>query len=106
MTPIKWIKKAIDKIVKSDQPNNGSFVCYGHLVELKSGTPNWVSVDLYESRSSCSDVIFSFTFDFDTKELSYEIDEMARLKGIEFAMIDGFLKNYGHITRNAYERKA
>ena len=39
----KFIEKLIDKVTTS-KSNNTEFVCYGHLVELLSGTEDYVSV--------------------------------------------------------------
>lgn len=64
----KWLYRLIDKITKSDQPNNDSFVYYGHLVTLQSGTRGYVNVyitDMYYNHQK------EFDFDFWTKELGF-----------------------------------
>ena len=44
----KWLSRLIDKITKSDCPNNNYFMYYGHHVTLESGTPDYVSVNIAE----------------------------------------------------------
>ena len=44
----KFIEKLIDKVTTS-KSNNTEFVCYGHLVELLSGTEDYVSVTIYNT---------------------------------------------------------
>lgn len=64
----KWLSRLIDKITKSDQPNNDSFVYYGHLVSLQSGTRDFV--DVYISDMDYRNQ-WHFSFDFWTKELDF-----------------------------------
>lgn len=64
-----WLARLIDRITKSEQPNNDYFEYYNHRVTLQSGTRDYVDVTV-------SDMDYrnqiSFSFDYWTKELCFE----------------------------------
>ena len=64
-----WLVRLIDRITRSEQPNNDCFEYYGHRVTLQSGTRDYVSVTIsdmdYRNQTS-------FSFDYWTKELDFE----------------------------------
>lgn len=64
-----WLVRLIDRITRSEQPNNDYFEYYGHRVTLQSGTRDYVSVTIsdmdYRNQTS-------FSFDYWTKELDLE----------------------------------
>ena len=64
-----WLARLIDRITKSEQPNNDYFEYYNHRVTLQSGTRDYVSVTV-------SDMDYhnqiSFSFDYWTKKLCFE----------------------------------
>ena len=64
-----WLVRLIDRITKSEQPNNDYFEYYNHRVTLQSGTRDYVSVTV--SDMDYRDQI-SFSFDYWTKELCFE----------------------------------
>jgi hypothetical protein len=68
----KWLSRLIDKITKSDCPNNNYFRYYGRIVTLQSGTRDYVSVNISELDSRGFSVNqIDFSFDFWTKELVF-----------------------------------
>lgn len=66
----KFIEKLIDKVTTS-KSNNTEFVCYGHLVELLSGTEDYVSVTIYNTDDRYGGELADFSFDYLTKELHF-----------------------------------
>lgn len=66
----KFIEKLIDKVTTSES-NNMEFVCYGHLVELLSGTEDYVSVTIYNTDDRYGGEMADFNFDYLTKELHF-----------------------------------
>lgn len=66
----KFIEKLIDKVTTS-KSNNTEFVCYGHLVELLSGTEDYVSVTIYNTDDRYGGGMADFDFDYLTKELHF-----------------------------------
>lgn len=66
----KFIEKLIDKVTTS-KSNNTEFVCYGHLVELLSGTEDYVSVTIYNTDDRYGEGMADFDFDYLTKELHF-----------------------------------
>lgn len=66
-----YIRKLIDRITKSGQSNNDSFTYYGHLVELQSGTRDYVSVTLYKTDDRYGGELADFSFDYWTLELHF-----------------------------------
>lgn len=63
-----WLTRLIDKITKTDCPNNNSFIYYNHRVDLMSGTVDYVDVHISDMDYSNQK---SFTFDYWTKELCF-----------------------------------
>lgn len=59
-----WLARLIDRITKSEQPNNDYFEYYNHRVTLQSGTRDYVSVWI-------EDMGIEFSFDFWTKRLCF-----------------------------------
>jgi len=70
----KFIEKLIDKVTTSKR-NNTEFVCYGHLVELLSGTEDYVSVTIYNTDDRYGGGMADFDFDYLTKELHFVSSE-------------------------------
>lgn len=66
-----YIPKLIDRITKSGQSDNDSFTYYRHLVELQSGTSDYVSVTLYKTDSRYDGELADFSFDYWTLELHF-----------------------------------
>ena len=86
-----FIPRLIDKITRKDCPNNITFVYYHHLVELLSGTVDYVDATVYTTEDRFSDTLVSFSFDFWTKEL---VIKSAVDKEIEQCVIDAFKSLY------------
>ena len=86
-----FILKLIDKITRKDCPNNSTFTYYRHLVELLSGTVDYVDATVYKTEDRYGGTLVSFSFDFWTKELAIEstVD-----KEIEQCVIDAFKSLY------------
>ena len=59
------IKKLINRVTKTSQPNNDNFTYYGNEVTLQSGTPDYVVVSVKTEKEN----VLEFDFDFLTKEL-------------------------------------
>lgn len=74
----KFIEKLIDKVTTSES-NNMSFTCYGHLVELQSGTTDYVSVTIYKTDDRYEGEVADFSFDYLTKELHFVFSESKAL---------------------------
>ena len=68
----KWLARLVDKITKTDCPNNNYFLYYGHIVTLSSGTRDYVSVTIAEDDRGWQKNQIEFNFDFWTKELDFE----------------------------------
>lgn len=85
----KWLERLIDKITKSDQLNNDSFVYYGHLVTLQSGTRDYVDVYITDMNYNHHK---EFDFDFWTKELGFVSYESYDERD---AIIQAFRRIYG-----------
>lgn len=62
-----WLSRLIDKITKTDCPNNDHFYYYGREVTLQSGTLDYVDAFIIDGNSQ-----INFTFDFYTKELCFD----------------------------------
>lgn len=60
------IKKLINRVTKTSQPNNDNFIYYGNEVTLQSGTPDYVVVSVKTEKEN----VLEFDFDFLTKELN------------------------------------
>ena len=67
-----FILKLIHKITRKDCPNNNTFVYYHHLVELLSGTVDYVDATVYKTEDRYGGTLVSFSFDFWTKDLVIE----------------------------------
>ena len=63
-----WLTRLINKITRKEESNNQSFVYYGHLVHVQSGTVDFMDVTVCNTADG-GDVLASFSFDFWTKEL-------------------------------------
>lgn len=68
----KWLARLVDKITKTNCPNNNYFWYYGHIVTLSSGTRDYVSVTIAEDDRGWQKNQIEFNFDFWTKELVFE----------------------------------
>lgn len=66
-----YIQKLIGRITKSGQSDNDCFTYYGHLVELQSGTEDYVSVTLYKTDDKYGGELADFSFDYWTLELHF-----------------------------------
>lgn len=66
-----YIQKLIDRITKSGQSSNDCFTYYGHLVELQSGTRDYVSVTLYKTDDRYGGELADFSFDYWTFQLHF-----------------------------------
>ena len=89
----KWIDRLIDRITKKSQSNNDTFCFYGHLVELQSGTTDYVDAVVYNTTDRYCGMLAEFTFDFWTFELCIETAEN---EDFEQAIIRGFKRIYGN----------
>ena len=67
-----WLKRLVDKITKTDCPNNNYFWYYGHEVSLTSGTRDYVSVLIAEDDRGWRKNQIDFSFDYWTKDLVFE----------------------------------
>ncbi len=93
----KWLSRLVDKITKSDCPNNNYFWYYGHEINMQSGTRDYVSVTIAEDDRGWRKNQISFNFDYWTKELVFECynnyDERdAIIKAFKEIYNDGFEK--------------
>lgn len=68
----KWLSRLVDKITKTDCPNNNYFWYYGREVILLSGTRDYVSVTIAEDDRGWRKNQISFSFDFWTRKLVFE----------------------------------
>lgn len=94
-----YIKRLIGRITASSQSNNDSFVFYGHLVDLQSGTPDYVNVTIYSTTDPYKGEVTNFNYDFLTKDLCVEYAENENIgKAIE----KGFREIYGHINTTTF----
>ncbi len=90
-----YINRLIGRVTSSSQPSNDSFVFYGRLVVLQSGTPDYVGVTIYHTDDRYSGEVADFSFDFLTKELYIGYAES---EAISEAIIKAFRGIYGHIN--------
>ncbi len=74
----KFIDKLIDKVTTS-KSNNMHFTYYGHLVELSSGTRDYVSVTIYNTNNHYEGEMASFSYDYWTHELHFCYSECKAL---------------------------
>lgn len=81
-----WLARLIDRITKTDCPNNNCFSYYGREVVLSSGTRDFVDVTIYDGHSQ-----ICFNFDFWTKELCLESYENYRQRDV---IIEAFHRIY------------
>lgn len=91
----KWLARLIDKITKSDCPNNNFFLYYGREVNLQSGTRDYVSVTISEDDGGWHRNEISFNFDFYYKELNLESYSCWNERD---AIINAFRSIYGRIV--------
>lgn len=89
-----YINRLIGRVTSSSQPNNDNFVFYGKLIELQSGTPDYVSVTIYHTDDRYSGEVADFSFDFLSKELYIEYAES---EAITEAIIKAFRGIYRSI---------
>jgi len=87
-----WLVRLIDRITKTDCPNNHCFNYYGRKVGLSSGTRDFVDVTIHDGRSQVC-----FSFDFLTKELCLESYET-------YAQRDVIIKTFRHIYNSRFEQ--
>ncbi len=64
-----YINRLIGRVTSSSQPNNDNFVYYGRMIELQSGTPDYVNVTIHHNADRYSGEVADFSFDFMAKEL-------------------------------------
>lgn len=95
----KFIEKLIDKVTTSES-NNTEFVCYGHLVELLSGTEDCVSVTIYNTDDRYEGEMAYFDFDYLTKELHFFNSES---KALTEKIIGTFRMLYSRRIRVSYD---
>lgn len=74
----RFVERLIDKVTTSES-NNMCFTCYGHLVELLSGTADYVSVTIYNTDDRYEGEMADFSFDYLTKELHFVSSESKAL---------------------------
>lgn len=86
----KWIARLIDKITKTDCPNNNHFYFYGREVNLQSGMGDYMDVYVTNGRSS-----INFNFDFFTKDLCLESYENYEQRD---AIIKAFRSIYSRVN--------
>lgn len=70
----RFIDRLIDKVTTSDS-NNMSFTHYGHLVELESGTEDYISVTIYNTTDRYKGTLADFSYDYWTHELHFLYSE-------------------------------
>lgn len=90
----KFIYRLIRRITNVDQSNNDSFTYYGHLVDLQSGTRDYVDVTIYETTDRYHGELASFSFDFWTKELYFNASLSDRLADL---ILDAFKQLYSGV---------
>lgn len=95
----KFIERLIDKVTTS-KSNNTEFVCYGHLVELLSGTEDYVSVTIYNTDDRYGGEMADFNFDYLTKELHFVSSEG---KALTEKIIATFRMFYSRRIRVSYD---
>ena len=66
-----YINRLIGRITTVSQSNNDCFTYYGHLVELQSGTRDYVSVTLYKTDDRYGGELADFSFDYWTFQLHF-----------------------------------
>lgn len=71
----RFIDKLIGRITTSGQSDNDTFLYYGHLVELRSGTEDFVSVTIYKGDDRYKGEMADFDFDYWTYELHFIYSE-------------------------------
>lgn len=91
----KWLARLIDKITKTDCPNNNYFWYYGREINLQSGTRDYVSVTIAEDDRGWRKNQIEFNFDFWTKELDFECYNNYDERD---AIIKAFKSIYGRIS--------
>lgn len=91
----KWLARLVDKITKSDCPNNNYFTYYGREINLQSGTRGYVSVTIAEDDRGWPKNQIEFNFDFWTKELDFECYNNYDERD---AIIKAFKSIYGRIS--------
>ncbi len=96
-----YINRLIGRVTSSSQPNNDNFVFYGKLIELQSGTPDYVSVTIYHTDDRYPGEVADFSFDYMTKELYIEFAESEAVSEAIIKAFQGIYKNINVITENA-----
>ena len=86
----KWLKRLVDKITKTDCPNNNYFWYYGHEVTLQSCQSDFMDVIIEDDEST-----ICFDFDFYYKELNLQ---SYRDYDERDAIINAFRSVYGRIV--------
>lgn len=74
----RFVERLIDKVTTSES-DNMCFTCYGHLVELLSGTADYVSVIIYNTDDRYDGEMVDFSFDYLTKNLHFVSSESKAL---------------------------
>ena len=87
-----WLTRLVDRITKTDCPNNDCFNYYGRKVILSSGTRDFVDVTIHDRRSQVC-----FSFDFWTKELCLESYET-------YTQRDVIIKTFRRIYNSRFEQ--
>lgn len=70
----KFINKLINKVTTS-KSNNMYFTYCGHLVELSSGTKDYVSATIYNTDDRYEGEIADFSYDYWTHKLHFRYSE-------------------------------
>lgn len=97
----KWIYRLIDKITKSDAPNNNEFIFYGHRVVQSSGTVDYTAITLWEDTQYRHELA-DFSFDYWTKHLHFDSYRDYDIRNI---IVAAFIQCYDsvRITDNTIE---
>lgn len=96
-----YINRLIGRITSSSQSCNDSFVFYGKLIELQSGTPDYVSVTIYHTDDRYSGEVADFSFDYLTKELYIEYAEDEAVSEAIIKAFRGIYRSIKVITEDA-----
>lgn len=94
------INRLIGRVTSSGQSCNDNFVFYGKLIELQSGTPDYVSVTIYHTDDRYSGEVADFSFDFMTKELYIEYAESEAISEAIIKAFRGIYRNINVITED------
>ncbi len=91
-TKYSFLAKLVNKLTRSNESNNQSFTYFGHLVDVQSGTVDYMDVTVYSGSDRDSGVLANFSFDFWLKELNF-------LQSPDAAVADTLITAFGSIYR-------